>query len=263
MKTLYTLIALLIIVTSCTKVIDIDLNNSDPKIVIVSEYNGNTNEVHAKVTMTSNYFGSDASPVVDNAVITISDGQGNVGNLIPQFNGEYSLSNYTANVGKTYTLNVSVNGALYTSNCVLYDSIQLDPITYELFPGIFGNEPGYAIFANFQDPANDENNYQMVVAKDGVVYDELSAMILQDDLLTNGNYVERPLFTQELFDIGDTVSLELRSIDRKIFEYIDQASSIEGGSNSAAPANPTSVWTNGALGYFSAYKSSKQTVVIQ
>lgn len=143
------------------------------------------------------------------------------------------------------------------------DSITLDPITYELFPGIFGNEPGYAVFANFQDPANVANFFQMVISKNSVVYDELSGMILQDDILTNGNYVERPLFTQELFDIGDTVKVELRSVDKRVFDYIDQAASIEGGSNSAAPANPINNWSNEALGFFSAYTSTSQTVIIQ
>jgi hypothetical protein len=71
------------------------------------------------------------------------------------------------------------------------------------------------------------------------------------------------LFLSEFSQLGDTISYEFRTVDKVVYNYTSEAASISGGSNSAAPGNPTTNWDNGALGYFNAYDVSRDTVIIQ
>lgn len=263
MKVIIYITLILTGLASCTKVIDVDLNESNPKVVIVAEYNGNTSTVSAKVSMTSSYFNSSTSPEITNAVINISDDQGNNGTLTHTANGNYELLGYTPNFGSTYTLTVVHNGDTYTAPCELPAPILLDSVTTELFPGFFGGDPRHIAFAHFQDPASTGDFYQMIISQNGVQTTTLASYTTQDDVLTNGNYIIRPLFSDYKLELGDMAGLELRKISQSVYNYINEASSIEGGSNAAAPANPTTNWNNGALGYFSAFSSSSKTVLVQ
>ena len=102
-----------------------------------------------------------------------------------------------------------------------------------------------------------------MISKNGYERSKVTDFILGDDRLTDGNSVSRPLFIDSLFVIGDTIDIELRSIDEKIFKYYSEIQTIAGaGQATAAPSNPIAIWDNGALGYFSAYGNSRETVVI-
>jgi len=146
----------------------------------------------------------------------------------------------------------------------MHSVVNLDDITYEFFPGFFGGESGYAPFLNFNDPADTVNHYVAVLSVNNYIYDGIGEMFTQDDKLTDGNLVERPLFADKLFDLDDTIRIELRSVDEDIFDYYEQADAIAGdGQSSGAPGNPETNWDNKALGYFNCYSSSRKEVIIQ
>ena len=86
--------------------------------------------------------------------------------------------------------------------------------------------------------------------------------MLLDDRFTDGNPISRPLFLDPLFQLSDTIGMELRSIDEVVYDYYTELLTIAGSQASAAPANPESNWNNDALGYFSAYSNSTQEVIV-
>jgi hypothetical protein len=263
MKKVFVLFALVLGFVSCQKVIDVDLNEANPVIVIEANYTGEDSTVNVHISRTSSYFNSDPSATVDAAVVTITDQQGNT-TVIPSIgNGDYQLTAYIPNYDTQYTLTVTQDGQTYTAMCYMGTPVALEDITYEYFPGFFGSDPGYAVFLNFYDPAGIQNYYQVIITENGVELDKLDDIFTQDDLLTDGNLVERPLFSGDFYDIGDTVEMELRSVDKMIYDYTNEAASIAGGGSSSAPGNPTTNWDNGALGYFNAYGNSRKSVVIQ
>lgn len=263
MRKLAYILGLVVLASSCQKVIDVDLNEGNQNIVIEGNYSGEDSTVRVSVTLTSSYFNNDPSPTVDNALVTITD-QNGVPTVIPSTgNGQYELTGYIPTYGTTYTLSVVHDGTTYSAGCLMPVPVQLDPITYLYFDGFFGSDPGYATFLNFQDPPNSTDFYQVVITENGTTYDRIDEIQTQDDALTNGNYVSRPMFLGEFSQLGDTISYEFRTVDEAIFDYTFQAASISGGSDSAAPGNPITNWDNGALGYFNAYGVSRDTVVIQ
>ena len=267
MRKLAYLLGISLLAVSCQKVIDVDLNEANENIVIEANYTGEDSTVRVHVSMTSSYFNSDPSPVVDDALVTITDANGVSTNVPSIGNGDYELSNYVPQYGTNYTLVVSNQGNNYTAVCDMPQPVALEPISYEYFEGFFGSEGGYAAFLNFNDPAGVENYYVAVLGENGVVYDSTNQVFTQDDALTDGNFIQRPLFASDFFAIGDTVFMELRTVDKAIYDYTNEVQSIAGGGggggDSAAPGNPTTNWDNYALGYFNAYGISQDTVVIQ
>lgn len=263
MKKLALLLGLIIVVASCQKVIDVDLNEANETIVLEANFTGEDSTVRVLVTKTSNFFNSDPSPVVNDASVTITD-QNGVSTVVPSVsNGIYELSGYAPDYGTNYTLTVSAEGQSYSATCLMANPVPIDPITYEFTEGFFGSGSGYFTLLNFQDPANVVNFHQIVITRNSITFDRIDEIQTQDDSFTDGNYVSRPLFFDTLSQIGDTVSYEFRTVDQAIFDYTNEAASISGGTNSAAPGNPSTNWNNGALGYFNAFGVSRDTVVIQ
>ena len=262
MKNIFTIIAISICIASCQKEIDVDLNETNPIIVLEGNYSSEDSTVVLKVSLTSSYFDSAPSSSIDNLNPTITNESGVSQSLVSIGDGEYILTNYIPTYNSTYQLDISYNGQLYSASSTLPQVVNLEAITYEYTPGFFGSGDGYFSYLNFLDPAGTTNYYILQLSLDHIAYDGLSELTLQDDALTDGNPISRPIFSVPLFQIGDTVGMELRSISEEMFDYYAEIQSIAGSQSSAAPANPENNWNNDALGYFSAYSKSTQEVII-
>lgn len=263
MKKLFYIFILGFVFFSCQKVIDVDLNEANAQVVIEGVFTAEDSTVRVRVSLTSNYFDASTSPTIDNAVVTISDYLGNSTTINSIGNGVYELSNYIPIFNSTYKLNVLYNGVDYEAECDLQSPVALNDITYEYTPGFFGLEGGYLVYLNFNDPAGIVNNYLIVLSRNGVESTDLTEYFLQDDLFTDGNLLERPLFGNDFYALGDTVGMELRTVDKQVYDYFNEVIGIASGGGGAAPANPTTNWNNKALGYFSAYGNSRKSVIIQ
>lgn len=248
---------------SCQKVIDVDLNEADPKVALEANYTAEDSTVRVRISITSNYFDASTSPTVDNATVTITDEAGNATSVPNVGNGMYVLSNYIPQFNTTYTMTILYEGVLYTAKCYLQEPVALDEITYELAPDLFGFEGGYYVYMRLQDQPGIVNNYLVVLTRNGEEYGDLQDLFLQDDVFTDGNFIERPLFGVDFFDLGDTISMELRSVDQAVYDYYGELQSIVSGGGAAAPANPTTNWDNKALGCFNAYGNNRRSVIIQ
>ena len=263
MKNLLYLLGCIIIISSCQKVIDVDLNETDPKFVIEANYTAEDSTVSVKITFTSSYFDASAPTTVNNATVVITN---HLGMSLPVTfigNGMYELTNYVPIFETNYTLTVSYGGVTYTAVSTMHAPVQLEDITYEFYPGFFGLEPGYVCDLNFYDPAGVENFYVVALSLNGVADTKLTSLFIQNDLFSDGNLVSRPLFKDEFNQVGDTVGMELRSVDKATYQYYYEILSIAGGQTTAAPSNPANNWDNEALGYFSAYSNNRKEVVIE
>ncbi|HIP33073.1 MAG TPA: DUF4249 domain-containing protein [Crocinitomicaceae bacterium] len=263
MKILFSLLSAIIIVASCQKVIDVDLNDANPKVVIEANYTAEDSTVLLKLSLTTSYFEPSTPSTLNGAIVNIIDGNGIATPLVSIGNGEYELTAYVPAFNTTYKMTVLYDGTTYTATSLLPNIVPLSPITYEFSPGFFGFGEGYFVNEIYDDPAGVPNFYLAILSKNGRERNKVTDFIMGDDRLSDGNPVTRPLFIDTLFSIGDTIDLELQSIDEKIFDYYSEIQSIAGsGQATAAPSNPISVWNNDALGYFSAYGNSRQTVII-
>ncbi len=261
MKLYLALIIGLLSFMSCTKVIDVDLNEANKIVVIEANYTAEDSMVRVLVTQTANYFSNDPQPVLNNAIVSITDHLGNITSVPFASDGNYELTNYVPAFGSEYTLTVVHDETTYASTSIMNTPIAQLPIYYEFTEGFFGSKEGYLAFLSYNDPLESVDHIMAILSKNGKPKTKLNDLTLADDQLTNGNVIIRPLFAK-IFDIGDTVGIELRTIDQNLYQYYLELQSLTDPS-SAAPSNPDYQWTNNALGYFSAYSSSRQEVIIQ
>ena len=268
MKKLLYLLPIVLVGFSCQKVIDVDLNEAEPKLVIEAIYTAEDSTVRVRITQTSSFFSASGEPTVDNASVSIMDENGVITAIPNVGDGHYQLSNYAPQFGTSYTVSVTHNGTIYTSTCEMNSIVDQLDIFYEesdqaIGGGGFGggesNDTTYVALLQFIDPAEIGNYYQGTWLLNDTESNSLEEMILLDDNLTNGNNVFFPIFGIT-FEPGDSLEIDFRTVDKKIYDYYTELISLTDPS-SAAPANPDYFWSNDALGYFNAYGNSRKYVV--
>ena len=63
----------ILFLSNCTQVIDIDLNNSDPKIIVEGSITNEAGPYFVKLSKSVNFDQSNSYPPISNAVVTSSD----------------------------------------------------------------------------------------------------------------------------------------------------------------------------------------------
>ncbi|MCH2046628.1 MAG: DUF4249 domain-containing protein [Saprospiraceae bacterium] len=255
---------------SCEKVIDLDLNEASPKPVFES-YIEEDSVCYVSATWTSSYYDNSTSEFIPNATITISDGLGNSENLVYQGDGVYTGNTIRGTVGRTYSLQIDVDGNNYTASSTMPPLVGIDSFTVQSVSDFFGGvgpgggKPTFWVYANYTDPANEENFYAVRTTYwDSVEARYTTDYSIDDDNISDG-ISTRAFTTFNRFEVGDTLVCELPSIDYPTWLYFKTLEDALSGAGvaSAAPANPTTNIQGGALGYFGAWaKSRKEYIVI-
>ena len=270
------------VLNSCTKVIDINLNKNDPKLVIEAVVNADSTTHYVTLTNSINFDEDIASPIVTGATITIKETNSNtVGNYTFDSQlGKYVVTNFLVKEGNTYELTVISNGKTYFSSSTVPTRVKLDSIKVVKYP--FGPNLSYTIVPMRHDPAGIANYYQFKLKRDGK---DLSGVYVEDDLGMDGQLTLKPIFPYknefspdtligdvkkwkkkigDKIEIEDSilVDLEMQCIENKVYRYFFTLSLNQGNQQSATPSNPDALFTNGALGYFSAQSSQKRSLYI-
>lgn len=260
-QTLYILFFVLS-VFSCEKVIDLEVNDTEPKVVIEAIYDATAERVDVKLTKSKNVFESQNFPAVSGAQIEIIDENGVATQLVEQGNGTYELTNYVPVFNTTYSMKVTVEGETYEASDFLPTVVELDSLSQVFEEGSIFADEGYVVYMNFLDPSGD-NYYRAVRTENGEKKTDLGDQFVFDDSFSSENQQSVPFFT-ERYEVDDTISVEFRSYSENTYDYYSQLFDIAGESGqSAAPANPDASWTNEALGHFAAYGHDTDTIVIK
>ena len=264
MKTIGFLILIGLMIASCEKVIDIDLNDSNPNIVVESELFNGVQDFQVKLSYTSSFFDEEAQQLVDDAIVTIREEAGSEVLLEYLEDGLYEAKDYEARDGETYTLSIDLDGINYSSTAAMPPSVTLDSLEQrDPPPGPFNDGEGKIIFLHWNDNSDQENFYRVLYTLNDTIRRTREDVFIFDDGFVNGNKTEIPLFVR-LFEPGDTVDVQFLSIDPKAYDYLLTLNTIIGnGQPSAAPANPNSNFTNGALGYFAVYNGDNGQIIIE
>ena len=249
-----------VLLTSCEKLIQIDLSTSSPKYVIQGNIFDQAGPYKVIISKTVNFDSLSIYPAVTNAVVTISDNAGNTEKLLQTTDGTYVTTTLQGTPGRTYNLTVDIDGTIYTSSSTMRAAINIDKIYYKNAP--IGKSK--LVVIDFINPSGNEFYYRVIHFVNGnqsAGFNVFSEMTLQNDSIsysfmrTNAT----PTLSTPALVKGDIITVWLECIDKGVFEYFRTANS-EGGQN-ASPANPVSNISNGALGYFSASSVRKALIV--
>ncbi len=251
--------------SSCEKVIDIDLNSSDPKIVVEAEISDQS-FCKVKLTQTVNFDESNNFPGVTGAIVRISDNLGNTESLNETSQGIYNGYTLQGIQGRTYSLEITYDGKIYTAISTMQSPVSIDSLFIEKFNGGPGMGGGKSICVQFKDPAGVDNYYRFIQIINNVVQ---NSIIIDADVLLDGNTIIRTLHSQNPngsdLQTGDSVTVLLLSINKDAFDYFrtfNQLSGGGGGLSAASPANPLSNFSNGALGFFSVHAIKSKSIII-
>ena len=251
-----TIAVLGLLIASCEKVIDVDLNSADPKTVIEANLQEGEHLFSVRVYQTKDYFSDEPTTYFDHAVVTLSDGSGETVTLVAAGEGLYDAP-VIAEAGKTYTLQVIHAGETFTASSTLPKVTELKQLSFKEID-LPGEENNLEVYVHFDDRAGERNFYRILVAVNDSLEQDLQYF---NDKYTDGNDVKWSL--NNLYQKGDYLNVELRSTDEAAYEYYNTLAPILSGDTGTAPGNPISNWQGGALGYFIAYSSSSIEGVVK
>ncbi|WP_028666279.1 DUF4249 family protein [Runella zeae] len=266
MKKIISIASVLVLtLTACQKEIDLDLENKSGQITIEGNLSDQVEPHFVKITKSVAFTQANQYPQVSNAVVTISDNFGLVDTLKYESEGKYKTSKLKAGVsGRTYTLKVLLEGQTYTSQCEMPEKVHLNGLKLNVM-SFFGNT-SYDVLPEYIDPPRLGNVYVFFVkvnSQKGTVFETFT------DNFGNGVANQRdlniPNDTDNPVKAGDIVSVEMRSVDSRIYTYFNALNQLAGGGpgGGISPANPPSNISGGALGYFSVHTSEVRSITIK
>jgi hypothetical protein len=261
-----TLLIIAIIITSCSsceKIIDVSLNDATPQMVVVGNLRQGAGDFNVTVSKSGGFYATGNPAKVTGAKITLQKNNDVPVLLTHAGNGEYKLNGYAATASNNYTLRVEESGKMYTASSFLPPRVMLDSITYEFQPATVFVEEGYLIYCELNDPPGVKNYYRLILTVNDRLRNNGTDLFVFNDELTDGRHIKIPLFLSR-FKAQDKVSIELVSIDEKVYKYFETLATIVNvnGQQPAAPANPLTNWSPEILGYFSATSSSAKTIIL-
>ena len=249
---------------SCTKVINVKINDSSKKYVIEGVITDRAGDCQVKISQTKNFSESNTFPGISGATVTITDNSGATTTLSEAAQGTYIAPSLAGISGKTYSLRIQVAGQTFTATSTLPPKVSLDTL-YMTRDNVFGS---FFYLANIaiKDPAGPGNCYQCIESVNGKRLKQI--FVTNDDYFDNNVIVSKLYLDPSVDDItikaGDIISMDAMCIDPLIYKYwFSLQQGATGANQSAAPANPVTNISGGSLGYFSAQTIQTRTVVVE
>jgi len=251
----FLLIGFIIFLTACEEVIDLQLKEAEPTLVIEGTVNNLSMQQMVLLSEMQPFNSEIRRKTVSGAEVFLNENNGPWRKLNEAETGKYTLDNLKGKPGSTYGLLVNYEGETYEAKSTMPEVVRIDStgISINTFDGSRRTP-----LALYQDPEGVKNYYYFQLRINDLVN---SSLFLYNDKFNDGKYILQNLddFSLDLVN-GDSVVIELRNIDNDSFRYWEAVQSQNG--TSASPGNPVSNITNGALGYFSAYAANSVYFIV-
>lgn len=280
MKSLFLILtsAFFLILSSCTKVVDLKLNEPESKIAVDALISNRAEESFVKLAYTKGYLSSDAAETIIDAQVSVRDNDGNL--IFFSVSDEEGLflppADFVGEVGKTYTLDILYDGRSLLAESTMNDTVSgsnVNVIKADVTDPYL--DAGYHLMATIKKYKEEDSYYKAEIFINGVKQMTTAADIIafDDRMFEAGGELEARFFhwAETLEDddkpqMGDVVTMQLISISEETFEYLSALSEtpMQGGLFGTTPANvPSNI--EGGLGLFqaSAFGSPKHTIVYE
>lgn len=255
----HTLLIMLMIsslLISCEDIIDVNLNDTDPQLVIVGRVSSGSFEQQVTISQTVAFDVAQPFSPVSGADVRLVDGTGRLFRFEERTPGVY-VANFRGRENERYDLSVRVEGRTFTATSTMPQLVTADSIGTAIRT-LFGEEQKF-ISIRYADPAGVPNYYRYLWNVNGR---GLEMLHVSQDKFNDGKYITENLadFDTELV-AGDSVTVRMQCIDKATFDFWNAIQSTNPAT--AAPANPPSAYGDGALGYFSAHAESEMLTIVQ
>ncbi|MBZ9730537.1 DUF4249 domain-containing protein [Salegentibacter sp. JZCK2] len=256
--------------SSCEEVIDLDLEKSEPRLVIDASLiwfmNTSGDYQQIKLSQTTGFYEEEAEPVTDARVIIKTD-TGEEFIFEYENQGFYVNSEFNPKFEENYTLEISYQDEIYSSSSSFVPVAGIDHIEQN-------NEGGFTaedleVEAFFTDPAGEDNYYLFRFSNFST--SRVSLEIYEDEF-TDGNQVSASYSNNELA-VGDEIFITMEGISKSFYNYLFILRS-QGGDNGGGPfqSQPATVKgniinetnpENYPFGYFRLSEVDSTTYIVQ
>jgi hypothetical protein len=272
------LTAVILIASSCTERIDIELDDTYTRLVVYGAITTDTTSHYIELSTTTSYYYNEAPPPVTGATVEISDDLGNAVTLTEIEPGKYATSPLFAAIpGRIYTLSIDlaieINGhRSYTASTAINPIYSIDSIGLVYQPD-WGEKGFYEVTCYYLDrPTKDF--YMFNIYKNGeLLTDTISNRLVTDDEFYNGNYTNGigvgyldQANEREVLMVGDTITFQGCDITEDYYNFIvtlQSETNFQTPLFSGPPANVKGNISNGAAGFFAAYGVAYSSKVFQ
>jgi len=267
----FAFILFLILAYSCEDVIDIELPNSEPRLVIdasINWFKGTAgNEQSIKLSLTAPFYDVNVPPAT-NAQVTITDSNNTNYEFIEVENsGVYVNNAFQPEINGVYNLKINYNGDLFVATETLKSVSAIERVEQNLEGGFSGEETEIKAF--FTDPANEENYYFFEFTPSLPVIPTLE---VYKDEFVNGNEIFG-FYVEEDLDFGQSVVIRNYGVSERFYEYmfvlLQQSTDSGGGPFETQPATVRGNCSNQTnpenfpLGYFRLSEVDELTYTVE
>lgn len=265
MKNIFIVLLTSILFWSCDEPIHLDVNQSTSRVIIEGQVTNQPGYQYVKVTRSGGFYDTGESPRIENAAVLVKDNEGNEYPFIHNPGGYADstgyylpVSSFTGEIGRTYHLNVTVDGEVYEAEDKMYGVTTVDSLTYQINydekddPKDYGRFYEVLIYAKEPQETTDYYLFKFYRNDSLKVYSDNEIYYSDDEVLGEKiDGVTSPIF----FTPGDVARIEMYSISREAFVFYNDLQNLlnsDGGLFSQPPSNSRTNLSNGALGFFQA-----------
>lgn len=217
-KLKYIGVLVLLSLSSCEDVIDVNLETGDATLVIDAEIlwkKGTDGSVQTiRISRMADYYNPEP-PKVSGAQVYVSNSNGDVFTFNESDQeGLYICNDFIPQLNETYTLEVTTGDQTFTASETLMPVTEINRLEQDYIQGF--SEKNFQVSIFYYDPENQTNFYLTDFKVDILQYPEY---ILTDDDFYNGNEIEDS-FSDEDLEPGDFVEITHRGVSGQFFNYM-------------------------------------------
>ncbi|MFN8344305.1 MAG: DUF4249 domain-containing protein [Spirosomataceae bacterium] len=261
MKNLSLILFVILSMTSCVEVVQLDLRSVEPQIVIDGKITDSAIGNEVKITLTQDFQQKNEFPPITTAEVTVTDvTTGQSETLTQTYSGVYSIQTLKGIPGHHYKMAVNYNGNVYEATSTMPAKVPFDELKYQ---EVTRFQTNIRMVAVYNDPKDQTNYYRWAtIGNDGI---RSRAYFVRSDAFNNGNRIEQVIDSGIDIHSGDKITIEMQCIDKATYEYFLTLGKQQGqGPNSGSSGvNPPATISGGALGYFGAYTVEYKTAEIK
>ncbi len=256
----------------CEKVVELDIEQSTPQIVIEGLLTNQDTVHYVKVSRSIQFYEVGLNPVTD-AIINVTGGgetflYSHNPMALDSMDGYYfSDVQYAGKIGEAYTLQVDIDGINYLAKDTMLYVTRIDSLAFELAPNPTDEDAAdgklYQALLYASEPQETNDYYQFHFYRDRelIAYPNNIYVFSDEAFGPTLNGLGSPV----LFRAGELASVQILSLTREQYVfYTDLANLLnsDGGMFSPPPANPRNTFSNRAMGLWQVSAVSEDSIRI-
>ncbi len=269
MKNNLIIIVISLLIFSCEETIQLDLEQTEPQVVIEGLITNHPVHNYVKLSQTTGFNEAGFTKISGASVVVTTD-ENQVYPFEETAPGYYTPVDEMDNqIGQTFYLSVEHLEKTYMATEQMPAVSSIDSLTYAKVSDVGEDDEEadrfYEMYMYTKEPQDTENYYLFKFYRnEEILDDDGTTVYIFDDVILNENI--DGIATPGYYALGDTGRVEVFGVTRQAYRYyLDLSNNLnnDGGIFSGIPANAGTNIQGGAIGYFQVSAMEEEKIVIE